>query len=353
MKPEEKAPKWDRRLTGSSSIDDPLQQVLQFALRDYVQCWYYELSDEESFLTEIRQIAQRALVTLSNRCKDVDWQPYLTTRLVDDFASHLRVYRKALHKLEEEEDNEVEEEEDEEEPEPQHKSVLEKIVGAFFDVEVELEKEICRDMVCTSDDDEREFLRDLCEVLLFLLLPDDDFQSRGLRYIAREILVSGILLPAIETLADPDYINQYVIWMGGGGCDGISQSHFPADVSYAYEAQNDSVALRVSKLPQIPSKTNESSPQYRLVQFAVSVFPKETGMANWHSRIFIDIRGICLAISGIIAHIHGICLAISGIFIDIRGICLSISGIIVNIRGLPSTFSGFASPFVDFCLAIR
>lgn len=29
------------------------------------------------------------------RCKSVDWQTYLTTRFVDDFASHLRLFRKA------------------------------------------------------------------------------------------------------------------------------------------------------------------------------------------------------------------------------------------------------------------
>ncbi|KAJ8397335.1 hypothetical protein AAFF_G00441690 [Aldrovandia affinis] len=39
--------KIDRRLTGSSFIDEPLQQVLQFALRDYIQYWYYPLSEDE------------------------------------------------------------------------------------------------------------------------------------------------------------------------------------------------------------------------------------------------------------------------------------------------------------------
>ncbi|KAG7281352.1 hypothetical protein CRUP_023503 [Coryphaenoides rupestris] len=99
-------------------IDEPLQQVIQYALRDYIQYWYYTLSEDESFLLEIRQTLQNALVQFSTRSKEVDWQPYVTTRLVDDFATHLR-----------------------------------------------------------------------------------------------EVLARGVLLPLINQLSDPDYINQFVIWM--------------------------------------------------------------------------------------------------------------------------------------------
>lgn len=38
------------------------------------------------------------------RSKEVDWQPYFTTRLVDDFATHLRVFRKAQDRLVDRED---------------------------------------------------------------------------------------------------------------------------------------------------------------------------------------------------------------------------------------------------------
>lgn len=42
------------------------------------------------------------------RSKEVDWQPYFTTRLVDDFATHLRVFRKAQDRLAEREDKQSE-----------------------------------------------------------------------------------------------------------------------------------------------------------------------------------------------------------------------------------------------------
>ncbi|KAJ3609230.1 hypothetical protein NHX12_023754, partial [Muraenolepis orangiensis] len=191
--------KIDRRLTGSSFIDEPLQQVIQYALRDYIQYWYYTLSEDESFLLEIRQTLQNALVQFSTRSKEVDWQPYFTTRLVDDFATHLRVFRKAQDRLGDREDKQ--------------RDMTDELTDSFFEAEVELERKICRDVVCTSRKDEEGFLRDLCEVLLYLLLPPGDFHNKNMRYFLREVLARGVLLPLINQLSDPDYINQFVIWM--------------------------------------------------------------------------------------------------------------------------------------------
>uniref|UniRef100_A0A8C2ILH9 Sorting nexin 13 n=1 Tax=Cyprinus carpio TaxID=7962 RepID=A0A8C2ILH9_CYPCA len=200
MKSESKPIKIDRRLTGSSIIDEPLQQVIQFALRDYIQYWYYTLSDDETFLLEIRQTVQNALVEFSTRSKEVDWQPYFTTRLVDDFATHLRVFRKAQERLNERED-------------PKQRDAPDELLDSFFEAEVEMERKICRDVVCTSRKDEEGYLRDLCEVLLYLLLPPGDFHSKNMRYFLREVLARGVLLPLINQLSDPDYINQFIIWM--------------------------------------------------------------------------------------------------------------------------------------------
>ncbi|XP_056275838.1 sorting nexin-13 isoform X2 [Pseudoliparis swirei] len=199
MKLEMKPIKIDRRLTGSSFIDEPLQQVIQFALRDYIQYWYYTLSEDESFLLEIRQTLQNALVQFSTRSKEVDWQPYFTTRLVDDFATHLRVFRKAQDRLADREDKQ--------------RDITEELVDSFFEAEMEMERKICRDVVCTSHKDEEGFLRDLCELLLYLLLPPGDFHNKNMRYFLREVLACGVLLPLINQLSDPDYINQFVIWM--------------------------------------------------------------------------------------------------------------------------------------------
>lgn len=110
------------------------------------------------------------------RSKEIDWQPYFTTRIVDDFGTHLRVFRKAQQKITEKDD--------------QAKGTIfipfensdfkiclslsfcmscsclcagtaEDLVDTFFEVEVEMEKDVCRDLVCTSPKDEEGFLLSL------------------------------------------------------------------------------------------------------------------------------------------------------------------------------------------------
>uniref|UniRef100_A0A8C4T2V4 Sorting nexin 13 n=2 Tax=Erpetoichthys calabaricus TaxID=27687 RepID=A0A8C4T2V4_ERPCA len=238
--------------------------VIQFALRDYIQYWYYTLSDDESFLLEIRQTVQNALVKCSTRSKEVDWQPYFTTRLVDDFATHLRVFRKAQERMTEKEDQK------------QHK---EELVNSFFEVEVEMEKKICRDLVCTSPKDEEGFLRDLCEVLLYLLLPSGDFHNKNMRYFLREILARGILLPLINQLSDPDYINQYIVWM-------------IRDSSCKHEAFMNILKLsdKVGELEAVKDKAIEELQYLRSLDTAGDDYMQQTG-GQAHLFFWLTVEG--------------------------------------------------------------
>ncbi|XP_005089469.1 sorting nexin-13 isoform X2 [Aplysia californica] len=197
MEPTTKIKNFDKRMTGASVIDDVLKEVLEYTVRDYIKTWYRQISDHDNFLVDIWQCAQKVVISFSNRSKEIDWMPYFTQRLVDDFASHIRLYRRAADKTakSKNEDN---------------GAALE---SAFFDMEVEMENSMCRDLVCLDPKAERQYLQDLSEVLLYLLLPTEDFHNKPFRYIVREVLVNGIFLPTIDLLSDPDYINQYIAWL--------------------------------------------------------------------------------------------------------------------------------------------
>lgn len=92
-------PKCDKRLTGSQLIDESLQDIISYIIRDYVYPWYDKVSDDDEFCYHIRNSGQKVVVNIAARMKEVDWIPYLTTRLVDDAASHLRLYRQACAKV--------------------------------------------------------------------------------------------------------------------------------------------------------------------------------------------------------------------------------------------------------------
>ncbi|KAK6049438.1 hypothetical protein COOONC_13058 [Cooperia oncophora] len=70
--------------------------------------------------------------------RQVDWVPFVTRHVVDDFASHLRLYRMASDKFKfiGKKDGLPSAEND--------------LLSHFFDFELEMEKTICRDLLCTT-----------------------------------------------------------------------------------------------------------------------------------------------------------------------------------------------------------
>lgn len=74
--------------------------------------------------------------------RQVDWVPLLTRDVVDDFASHLRLFRKAKERTAfqaKEKDKTLSPEDLEAE-----------LLSNFFDFELEMEKSLCRDLLSTT-----------------------------------------------------------------------------------------------------------------------------------------------------------------------------------------------------------
>lgn len=95
-----KKQKTDHRVTGSDLIDSSLQEILGYVIRDYVSPWYDVISSDHEFTeVTVKKTAQTFAINISNRVKEIDWIPYLTTRLVDDAASHLRLFKQARARM--------------------------------------------------------------------------------------------------------------------------------------------------------------------------------------------------------------------------------------------------------------
>ncbi|XP_071484114.1 sorting nexin-13-like [Diadema antillarum] len=201
MQVEPRTYKIDKRLTGASIIDDQLQEVVVLLLRDYVHPWYHKLSNDEEFLHHLKQVIQNVIITVATKSKDVGWLDYFTRKLVDDVASHVRLFRKAQDKL-----KVIINAEDNVEPPPDLESI-------FFDLEIEMENGLCRDLICTSAEKEAEYLQAISEILLFLLIPEDEFQSKPLCFVLREAVANDVIKMMIEHVTDPDYVNQTIIWL--------------------------------------------------------------------------------------------------------------------------------------------
>ncbi|CAG2059563.1 unnamed protein product [Timema podura] len=169
--------------------------------------------------------------------KEVDWIPYLTTRLVDDAASHLRLFRQARAKMKQkirQSSKHSDKHADSSQDEGKDRAISAKptefttgggdtgssssgssagkqapveLESVFFDLEVTMEDNLlCRDLVCTEMDNGRQYMQDLGEILMYLLLPVEDFHCKPLRFLLRELLVSVVVLPLFGLFSDPDYL---------------------------------------------------------------------------------------------------------------------------------------------------
>ncbi len=57
------------------------------------------------------------------------------------------------------------------------------------------------------------YLHDLVDILLYLLMPMEDFRSRPFRFLVREIFVRRIILPVLDLWATPDFMNHMLVWL--------------------------------------------------------------------------------------------------------------------------------------------
>lgn len=186
-------------LTGSAAVDAPLQEMLDYILRDYVYSWYSKLASSQQFPVEVRSCLARIVSILAEKMGEVDWVNYLTTHLVDDVASHLRLYKSARNRFRS--------------PPKEGEARNLDLESLFFDAEVEMEGRVCRDLVCTEASSELRYLQDLTDLLLYLLLPQQDFQAGPVRSLVREVVACSLLQPLLHHFSNPDQLNQTLVWL--------------------------------------------------------------------------------------------------------------------------------------------
>ncbi|XP_046643877.1 sorting nexin-13-like [Daphnia pulicaria] len=191
----------DKRLSGSSIIDDAVQDVFQYIIRDYVENWYSLVTKETEFLFESKHFLQKIAINASNRCKEVDWLPFLTTRFFDSVIAHIRTYREAKNRLNQKTSNE-----------DSAKGMNQNLVATFFELERSGTKKNSRKRISMDPSYEKECLKILSDFLL-QLLGKEELNCRPLNLLSSQILAGEIIIPLFDLLSDPDYINQTVIWL--------------------------------------------------------------------------------------------------------------------------------------------
>ena len=86
-------------LTGSYRIDDELHQIIELLLRDYCDYWYREnISNREEFIQALRIALFNAMRYASSCLKTIDWEHFFMNIVAHNLVIQMRLLKKAREK---------------------------------------------------------------------------------------------------------------------------------------------------------------------------------------------------------------------------------------------------------------
>ncbi|XP_067416832.1 sorting nexin-14 isoform X2 [Emydura macquarii macquarii] len=168
----------------SSKVDASLSEVLELVLENFVYPWYRDVTDDESFVDELRVTLRFFASVLIRRIHKVDIPSVITKKMLKAAMKHIEVVAKARQKVK----------------------------NAEFLQQAALE-EYGPDLhvALRNRRDELHYLRKLTELLFPYILPPKATDCRYLALLIREILSGSVFLPSMDFLADPDTVNHLLL----------------------------------------------------------------------------------------------------------------------------------------------
>nr|XP_056716285.1 sorting nexin-19 [Euleptes europaea] len=172
-------------------LDEEIENMIQKIIRDFVSSWYRAVSREQSFEREVRAAMMGLAQELKRRLALVDKQA-LTQKVLLLGGCHLQAYKKAREKL--------------------------ATLGDFDDPIQRADRlwlEYCElsapHTAVQSPTNEVDYSRCIVDLLLRILVPEPHLRTRTGRFVVVELVTCNVLLPMINKMADPDWLNLLLI----------------------------------------------------------------------------------------------------------------------------------------------
>ena len=160
----------------TASVDSRIQEILELTLKHHVIPTYKTVAhDEQQFFRSVTPVVWTTLSAITQRASGIDMM-----RMTQDIVKTLRTH-------------------------------FEHFRGFHYQHAHTQFPQLSLYPYLKSPEHELNFLRQACEVLLCVSLPKEHLQCTPIRVLIREYLAGQILLPTIEMVCDPDYINQKLL----------------------------------------------------------------------------------------------------------------------------------------------
>ncbi|MEE6476324.1 hypothetical protein FKM82_011042 [Ascaphus truei] len=167
-----------------SKVDASLSEVLELVLENFVYPWYRDITEDESFVDELRVTLRFFASVLVRRIQKVDIPSVITKKLLKAAMKHIEVIAKARQKV-------------------KNSEYLQQAALEEYGPDLHV--------ALRSRRDEMLYLRKLTELLLPFILPPKATDSSPLTLLVREILSGSVFLPSMDFLADPYTVNRLLL----------------------------------------------------------------------------------------------------------------------------------------------
>lgn len=170
-------------------LDQEIHNTVIKIIRDFVTSWYSTVSTEKDFESDVHDAMIFMAMELKRRARQVDRKD-LTQKILDLFGCHLQDFSKAKQLV----------------PEQQRrvKWDSERTWRAYSSITTP-------HIAMTSNGMEINYMRALVDLLLHVLVPSPHLETRSGRFVVGELITSNVMLPLIDKLSDPDWLNLFVI----------------------------------------------------------------------------------------------------------------------------------------------
>ncbi|KAJ3217643.1 myocyte enhancer factor [Clydaea vesicula] len=170
--------------TSSLLIDKELNATITNLIKDYINTWYFDISQDLEFQKELLSLTASIVGRLETRLRAFDWTTFCYIQLPSIFRQHIQDYRNCKKKV------------------GTVYSGLKNISEMFHGCQPHFALE--------NEENQREYLRNLSEFLIETFLPVEE-SGEMVKYLLREILTNVVLINLVEKLSDPDYLNQLIV----------------------------------------------------------------------------------------------------------------------------------------------
>ncbi|XP_040205986.1 sorting nexin-14 isoform X1 [Rana temporaria] len=167
-----------------SKVDTSLAEVFELVLENFVYPWYRDITQDESFVDELRLALRFFASVLVRRIQKVDIPTIITRKLLKAAMKHIEIISKAKQKV-------------------KNSESLQQAALEEYGPDLHVALRSRRDELC--------YLRNLTELLFPFILPPKATDSRPLTLLVREILSGSVFLPSMDFLAHPDNVNRLLL----------------------------------------------------------------------------------------------------------------------------------------------